>query len=52
MRPKFHLRFVVSVQRTRLELKPPGDNDPVQLTNSWTRWERRTVTSAGAMGQS
>jgi predicted porin len=26
----------VGVRRTRLELRPCGDNDPVQLTNSWT----------------
>lgn len=42
----------VSVRRTRLELGRLGDNDPVQLTNSWTRWERRTVASAGATGRS
>jgi putative transposase len=30
-------RYKVSVRRTHLELGLRGDNDPVQLTNSWTR---------------
>ena len=47
---KLHVAFDVSVRRTHLEPRLPGDNDPVQLTNSWTRWQRRTVASAGAMG--
>ena len=33
------------IQSAALGLR--GDNDPVQLTNSWTRWIRRTVASAG-----
>ncbi|WP_422043103.1 IS66 family transposase [Roseateles sp.] len=43
---------IVSVRRTHLELRLRGDNDPVQLTNSWTRWIRRIVVSAGATAQS
>jgi DNA replication protein DnaC len=43
---------IVSVRRTHLELGLRCDNDPVQLTNSWTRWIRRTVVSAGATAQS
>lgn len=42
----------VSVRRTHLELRLRGDSDPVQLTNSWTGWQRRTVASAGATGRS
>lgn len=42
----------VSVRRTHLELRSRGDNDPVQLTSSWTRWIRRMVASAGATAQS
>lgn len=42
----------VSVRRTHLEPRLLGDNDPVQLTNSWTRWIRRTVVSVGATAQS
>lgn len=42
----------VRVRGTGLELSAPCDNDHVQLTNSWTRWERRAVASAGAPGQS
>jgi hypothetical protein len=44
-------RTCVSVRRTHLELMQSSDNDPVQLTNSWTRWERRTVASAGGTGR-
>ena len=46
------VRYNVSVRRTRLELRSRGDNDPVQLTNSWTRWIRRTVVNAGGTAKS
>ena len=42
----------VSVRRTHLEHGGSGDNDAVQLTNSWTRWKLKRVASAGATARS
>jgi hypothetical protein len=45
-------REIVCVRPTRLAVEVSGDNDGVQLTNSWTAWKPKTVASAGATAAS
>lgn len=47
-----HRPSAVGVRRNRLDLRLSGDNDPGQLTSSWSRWIRTTVASAAGTGHS